>query len=116
VKNAEAADGNRPPSAVEIALVEYSSPETIRPHRWLVDPVRPTTGFATRIHGLTGKEVADAPRLADIEDYLRSLIDGTVIVGHNVRVDIDVLRRGIHDLQPQRILDTLKLVKLVIPG
>ncbi|MCC2102646.1 MAG: 3'-5' exonuclease [Hyphomicrobiales bacterium] len=109
-------DGNQPPSAVEIALVECSPDGNARRHRWLVDPEKPITGFATRIHGLTDRDVAGAPRLADIEDDLRALIDGAVIIGHNVKVDIDVLRRAIPDLCPQRVLDTLKLAKLVVPG
>lgn len=53
-------DGNQPPSAVEIALVECSPDGNARRHRWLVDPEKPITGFATRIHGLTDRDVAGA--------------------------------------------------------
>jgi DNA polymerase III epsilon subunit-like protein len=109
-------DGNVPPSIVEIALIEFAAGVQIRTHRWLVDPGRPITRFATRIHGLTDKDVANAPSLQDIEDDLRAIIDGAIIIGHNVKGDVDILRREIPDLQPERVFDTLRLAKLVVPG
>jgi DNA polymerase III epsilon subunit-like protein len=108
-------DGNVPPAVVEIALIEYAAGAPIRMHRWLVDPGRPITRFATRIHGLTDKDVANAPSLQDIEDDLRALIDGAIIIGHNVGGDVDILRRDIPDLQPEKVFDTLRLAKLVVP-
>ena len=39
------------------------------------------------IHGLTGTDVADAPKFADIAEQVRSALDVPALVAHNAHVD-----------------------------
>jgi len=57
-----------------------------------VDPGVPIPAPSTRIHGLTDSAVAGAPRLAELFDSLRELLEGRVVVGQNIRFDLAVLR------------------------
>ena len=57
-----------------------------------VDPGVPIPARSTRIHGLSDTDVARAPRLAELFDSLRELLEGRVVVGQNIRFDLAVLR------------------------
>jgi DNA polymerase III epsilon subunit-like protein len=61
--------------------------------------------------------VAGAPAIAEVEpEIVAALKDADVVVGHQVRVDLDVLTRSLPTWTPPRTLDTLRLAKTVRPG
>jgi exodeoxyribonuclease X len=64
-------DGQQPPDLVELAVVPIVGGIIGCPACWLVKPARPISPRATRIHGLTNQDVADAPAFADIEAEVR---------------------------------------------
>jgi DNA polymerase III subunit epsilon len=110
-------DGNTPPELVELALIEIRDWHHVeRHHHWLVQPTRPITKFASKIHGIENDDVLDAPRFSDIENDVRELIEGCPVIGHNVSVDVNVLKRQMPEWTPIGSLDTLKLAKQLIPG
>ena len=57
-----------------------------------IDPGVPIPAASTRIHGLNDSRVAGAPRLAELFDPLRELLEGRVVIGQNIRFDLAVLR------------------------
>jgi DNA polymerase-3 subunit epsilon len=69
---------------VEIAVVRLSADETTE-YVTLVNPLRDMG--PTHIHGLTDDDVADAPMFQEIVGDLLELLDGAVMVAHNVRFD-----------------------------
>lgn len=110
-------NGASPPEIIELAMVEVVN-LSITPHQrhWLVKPEQPITPMASRIHGLTDDDVAGAPSMEDIADDILPWIEHTPIVGHNVRVEVDILTRSLPDWSPTVAIDTLKLARTLRPG
>lgn len=108
-------NGQQPPDLVELAVVPIVGGIIGEPHSWLVRPERPIQHFATRIHGLTNQNVADAPAFADIAAEVQQAIEGAVVVAHNAHVDTSVLTRQLPDWKPTEVFDTLKLAKRFAP-
>lgn len=110
-------NGGSPPEIIELAMVEVADLALTGARRhWLVRPSQPISPMASRIHGLTNADVAEAPTMDDIADAILPWIEETPIVGHNVRVEVDILRRALLDWSPVTAIDTLKLAKAVRPG
>lgn len=109
--------GGTPPEIVELAMVEIADLKFTRNQRhWLIRPERPIQLMASRIHGLTDTDVADAPSIEDIADDVLMWLDQVPIIGHNVRVELDIISRSIPDWKPCVAIDTLKLAKALRPG
>lgn len=109
-------NGASPPEIVELAMVEVVGLDaTTTARHWLIRPEAPISLYASRIHGLTNADVAGAPALADIEDDLLGWLNDAVIVGHNVKVEVDILRRGLPEWAPAGAIDTLKLSRALLP-
>jgi DNA polymerase III epsilon subunit family exonuclease len=110
-------NGARPPEIVELALVEVRGLEPTGTRRhWLLKPNEPISPMATRIHGIHNEDLAGAPAFDDIAEDVFGLIDGAALVGHNVRVELDVIGRALSDWAPAVAIDTLKLAQAVRPG
>lgn len=109
-------NGQQPPDLVELAAVPIVGGVIGKPVSWLVKPETPIKHFATRIHGLTHKDVADCPAFADIKDDVLSTLKGAALVAHNAHVDVDVLTRKLGDWKTPEVLDTLKLARRLVPG
>ena len=85
----------------------------------LVRPGQPIPPSSTAVHGITDDMVADAETFETVFAELRGLLEGCVVVGHNLPFDLAMLRRecalaGI-DWQPPRFLDTLPIVVALDP-
>lgn len=78
---------------------------------WLVKPDTPIQYFATRIHGLTNKDVADCPSFEAVKVDVLMALSHPAIVAHNAQVDLDVLQRKLTGWEPPEVFDTLKLVR-----
>lgn len=109
-------NGQQPPDLVELAAVDIVGGVVGQPVNWLVRPDEPIKHFASRIHGISNKDVADAPVFADVEDEVRRALDADAIVAHNAHVDLDVLGRKLAGWTPPEIFDTLKLARRLLPG
>jgi DNA polymerase-3 subunit epsilon len=108
-------NGARPPEIVELALVEVRGLEPTGTRRhWLLKPNEPISPMATRIHGIHNEDLAGAPAFDDIAEDVFGLIDGAALVGHNVRVELDVIGRALSDWAPAVAIDTLKLASYAL--
>lgn len=108
--------GSRPPEIVEIAMLELVDLVPGTRHHWLVRPKAGIDPAATRIHGITDADLEGAPAIEDIAADIADGLNGVPIIGHNVRVEVDVLSRSIPEWKPASAIDTLKLAKLLLPG
>lgn len=77
----------------------------------------------THIHGLTGADMRNAPKFAEISDELRDLLDERVIVAHNATFEsrfltAEWMRAGALDVEefPGAWLDTMRLASKLLPG
>lgn len=110
-------NGATPPEIVEIALLELVNlRRSGRTFHWLVKPEQPISAAVTRIHGLTDDDVDGAPSIDDIAEDIVRWTDGGVIIGHNVRVELEVIGRSIPEWRPSAAIDTLKLARALRPG
>jgi DNA polymerase III epsilon subunit-like protein len=109
-------NGQQPPDLVEVAVLPITDGSIGEPVSWLVRPPRPIKNFATRIHGISGKDVADAPPFAEIRHEVRAALAGRAIVAHNAHVDTGVLARELGDWESPEVFDTLKLARRLLPG
>jgi len=110
-------NGGSPPEIIELAMVEMADLSITGDQRhWLIRPEQPITSAASRIHGLTDADVFNAPSMEDISDDILAWIEATPIVGHNVRVEVDILKRSLPNWVPYAAIDTLKLARTLLPG
>jgi len=110
-------NGASPPEMVELAMVEWSLTEIRTRHfSWLIKPNKSISNAVSRIHGITDADVIDAPTTEDIADDVLRWLNDRAIVGHNVRVEVETLRRAFPDWQPTGAIDTLTLAKRLKPG
>ena len=109
--------GSSPPEIVELAMLQVDRLVlTENTRHWFVRPEHGIKPAATRIHGLTDDDVVGSPDIADIADDIITWIDDTAIVGHNVKIEVDILSRSLPDWKPSSAIDTLKLTKILKPG
>lgn len=109
--------GSTPPEIVELAMQEVEHLAlTGNKRHWLVQPEHGIHPAATRIHGYTNDDVIGYPSITDIADDVITWTEGIPIVGHNVRVEVEILSRSIPDWTPKAAIDTLRLAKALKPG
>ena len=102
---------------VQVALIGTDSDGTDIHFDTLVNPQRPIPSGATRVHGVHDSDVRNEPVFKHYAQQLFELIDGAVLVGHNVRrfdmplLENEYYRCGAIPPKPLVILDTLECVR-----
>jgi DNA polymerase III epsilon subunit-like protein len=105
---------------IEIALLKITRDgKVLNSFETLVNPSRDLG--PTHLHGITAAEISHAPSFAEVADYVLAAMSGSVIVAHNARFDVGLLRSEYARLGiefPQMpLLCTLQLAShLGIPG
>ena len=83
----------------------------------LINPMRDVG--PTRVHGITASDVYDAPTFEEVAPQLLDLIEGCVLVGHNISFDLrfleaELVRAGY--TAPEFVaIDTMKLSRQLLP-
>lgn len=110
-------NGGSPAQIVELAIVELDDLELTGRHKnWRFKPKGGITPIVSQIHGIWERDVADAPEIEDVADDLLEWLDDTPIIGHNVRVELDIIGRAIEDWKPTSAFDTLRLARRLLPN
>lgn len=88
-----------------------------------VNPERPSSEGALRVHGLTEAFLADKPRFAEIADELLAFLAGAEIIIHNATFDVGFIDAELRRLARPRlsahvelITDTLQMARTQYPG
>ena len=106
---------------IEIAVVRIDGPKVDAGPalELLIDPGIPIPASATRIHGLTNRDLETAPRFAAIEPAIQKSISRSVVIGHNIGYDLAVLDREYARAEIRRtiprFLDVRALARLAAP-
>jgi len=87
----------------------------------VVNPDRPIPAASTRFHGITDEMIAAAPRIGAVLPRLREFAAGTVLVGHEIWLDLRFLaseaeRSGLAGGGEQPALDTALLARALHPA
>lgn len=110
-------NGGSPPEIVELAVIELNGLQlSDRRRHWLVQPTQPIQASARRIHGIKDADLIGAPAIEDIAEDIMDWMSGSQIVGHNVRVELEIITRSLEDWRPSAAIDTLRLAKNLRPG
>ena len=102
----------------EIGAVKLVRGQVVDRLSTLVNPGRDL--FVVRLTGITDRMVADAPPIDEVMPRFEELVEGSVLVGHNVGFDCAFVAAareaaGLAPL-PNPVLDTLKLARRLVPG
>jgi len=102
----------------EIAAVRVE--QGVEVARWstLVNPGVHVSGFIERLTGISNVMVASAPRFSEVADALLALLDGAVLVAHNVRFDHGFLLNEFSRMDVTlrvKTLCTVRLSRLLYP-
>ena len=89
----------------------------------LVNPRVKIPPDTTRVHGITNDDVRGMGEFSEHVNEISSLVDGSIIVGHNVLqfdwrfLEVECIRAGVEAPIPKGMIDTLVLARrLRIPG
>jgi DNA polymerase-3 subunit epsilon len=115
----EALGGDR---VVEIGCVELVNHcPTGRSFHQYINPERPMSEGAFKVHGLSDAFLAPQPVFAAIADEFAAFIEGARLVIHNAAFDIGFLnmefqRVGRAPIEPSLVVDTLSMARRKHPG
>ncbi len=105
---------------VELAAVELRHGVPGRSRTWLVNPGIPIPPAASRVHGITEADIRDAPPVDRVLRAFAAFAGDRPLAAHNARFDAAFLRAAAarHGLSepPGRLIDTLELFRLALPG
>ena len=104
--------------AVEVAVVRLTpGGSVVAEFDTLIDPGRAVD--ATEIHGITDAMLHHAPPFAEIAGEVAALLEGAIVVAHNVLFDVGFLRGEFQHagctLPPVAALCTAQLTRLLYP-
>lgn len=108
-------DGGRQSLPIEIGICE-AHPVFGALKEWRIRPVRPIDPFATKVHGLRNRDLADAPPIDEVAHEVLDALEGAIIVGHGVRDDLRCLQRSIPNLPRYEALDTQRMSRQLLLG
>jgi len=109
---------------VEIGCLEMVSRRlTGRDLHFYVNPERPGSEEAIKVHGLSDEFLADKPRFVEIVDELLAYLEGAEVIIHNAPFDIGFLDAELKRLaRPSvrgvvaKVTDTLAMAREMYPG
>jgi exodeoxyribonuclease X len=97
---------------IAVIIVRNGSVGERNYHR-LLDPGIKIPIFVSRIHGIYDKDVTGRPTFEDIKPSLEEFLGQRFLVAHNAAVERRVLGFKLPAYQPQLILDTLKMSRVL---
>ena len=98
---------------VEIGAARVENGQIVARFHSLVNPYRPISPAATKVHGYTDADVAAAPPFHEVFPRFREFVGGDVLIAHNgLHFDIPVLKR-LAGAQDFTFYDTLLLAQSV---
>ncbi len=104
---------------IEIGAVKFRNGKIIEEREWLIKPDRPIHPMAQRTHNISMDQLKDSPAFKDIYDEFMAFIDGSVLMAHNARFDVDFIREEIlrNDLPlpDAPVVDSLRLFRTWFP-
>jgi DNA polymerase III subunit epsilon len=79
-------------AAVELHVAADLSVGRVVSHDFLINPEVPIPRAATKVSGITDDDVADAPLFEEKADAIRDLLQGAVLIAHNLSFDLNFVR------------------------
>lgn len=103
---------------IEIAIVKFNYNETFESYTTLVDPEKLIPQDSIEIHKITNDMIVGQPKIQDILPSILKKLQGHIIIGHGIRLDIEFILQACkrYDIPTMlgsaRYIDTLRLARL----
>lgn len=106
--------------AVELQIGADGAVEDVTHHQMFVNPEMPIPRAASKISGITDDDVADAPVFPRVAKKVQSVLEGAILVAHNLAFDLNFIRAeldrtGLHWPATAAEVDTLPLSQRLLP-
>lgn len=109
-------NGQVPQEIIELSIVPIFNNQVGSPCSWLIRPKKPVTELANQIHGISNSDLVGCRSAEEVREEIIKTLGKSIVVGHNVTIDTQLIRNQFGDWYPKAILDTLRLAKYVRPG
>lgn len=100
---------------IEIAMARSLDGSIVDTYASLVNPEQHISPGASSVNGIYDRDVAEAPRFADIADAVNDFLSEAVIVCHNAPFDLEFvsseMKRAHKQFFAPRVLDTLQIAR-----
>ena len=104
---------------IEVAAIRYRDGREIARCDSLVNPHRRLPGYIVSLTGIRDLDLVEAPEFSSIVGQLLEVLEGAVVIGHNVRFDVSFLnaelKRAGHPQLANELLDTMGLAVRLMP-
>jgi ATP-dependent DNA helicase DinG len=100
---------------IEVGAITFRNGQILDEYSSLVNPDRTIPPFITDLTGINQSMVGSAPDIRDIKQDLNDLLEGKVVVGHNVGFDMGFLNAENIGYASHRV-DTATLASILLPG
>jgi DNA polymerase III epsilon subunit family exonuclease len=105
---------------LEVGAVLLRGAECVREFSTLVDPQRPITAAAHRVHRIGAADVVGAPRVHELLPWIRELAAHRVLLFHNAGFDLGFLQRAFAEAEQeplrQPVIDTVVVARRLMGG
>jgi DNA polymerase III subunit epsilon len=109
---------------IEIGCLEMVNRRLTGDHLHLyVNPERPSSEEALKVHGITDAFLSDKPRFADVAEQLLAYVAGAEIIIHNATFDVGFLDAELKRIKRDgfrkhvnRVTDSLLMAREMFPG
>ena len=105
---------------VEVGIEKFNLNGTIESYGTLINPGREIPPESSRISGITGAMVKESPGMADVYNKIMDMLDGCLIVAHNINFDYQFLKKEAERLGYSYELsigiDTIALARKALKG
>ena len=78
--------------AVELQIDSEFRVSGVKAHDWLINPGMPIPREVTRVTGITDEHVANKPPFSKMAKEIHALLDGAILIAHNLAFDMAFLR------------------------
>jgi DNA polymerase III epsilon subunit family exonuclease len=106
--------------AVEIHVGADGQVTGVTAHDIMINPGIPIPREASRVSGITDEDVAKAPPFAKVANKVASLLEGGILIAHNLSFDFNFIRQELRACgrdwpRTRGEIDTLRLAQRLVP-
>lgn len=106
---------------IEIAALKINHLKPTEKFHSLLNPEREISWGAYRVNGISQTMVAHAPKAREILPKFLEFIDGSFLVGHNIKFDLGFLSNELSLInlpwgEERQAIDTIKMARALLPG
>ncbi len=100
---------------IELGAVKFSISENLDSFDSLFCSPTRIPQFVERLTGIQNSDLVGAPKFSEKQEEFQKFCEGKILLGHNLRFDLDFLAAAGLDLNSYLSLDTFRIAGLLLP-